>query len=85
MKYLNTLLTHYENRWKKEYLTELREHQKKNDRVPSKQIQVGDVVLISDDTLRRTRWRLGKVVELITCKVALRRMLSSILHTRSLR
>ena len=68
MNYLNTLLLHYENRWKKEYLTELREFQKKNDSVPLKQVQVGDVVLISDEDLPRTRWRLGKVVELITSK-----------------
>ena len=64
--YLNSLLTHYENRWKKEYLTELREFQRNNNRIPDKQVRVGDVVLISDENLPRTRWRLGKVEELRT-------------------
>ena len=67
-KYLKTLLQHYENRWKKEYLTELREFQKLNNRVPEKQIKVGDVVLIEEEGLPRSRWRLGKVHELITSK-----------------
>ncbi len=66
VNYLNTLLTHYENRWKKEYLTELREFQRNNNRIPDKQVRVGDVVLISDENLPRTQWRLGKVEELRT-------------------
>ena len=37
VKYLNTLICHYEKRWKKEYLTELREYQK-NNRLPVKQV-----------------------------------------------
>ena len=68
MVYMNTLLRHYEKRWKKEYLTELREFQKTNNRIPAKQIKIGDVVLIEDEDLPRSRWRLGKVNELITSK-----------------
>jgi hypothetical protein len=64
-KYLNTLISHYENRWKKEYLTELREFQKNKDRSPARQIELGDVVLIEEEGLPRCRWRLGKVDELL--------------------
>ena len=68
VKYLNNLISHYEKRWKKEYLTELREYQRNHDRLPAKQIKIGDVVLIEDEGLPRTKWRMGKVHELLTSK-----------------
>ena len=63
-KYLTTLIEHYEKRWKSEYLTELREYQKCHNRLPAKQVKVGDIVLINEDNLPRSRWRMGKVEEL---------------------
>ena len=50
----------------KKYLTELREYQRNNNGLPDKHVQIGDVVLISDENLSRTRWRLGRVEELLT-------------------
>ena len=67
VKYLNSLISHYEKRWKKEYLTELWEYQK-NNRLPAKRIKIGDIVLIEEEGLPRSRWRMGKVYELITSK-----------------
>lgn len=67
-KYLRTLVDNYERCWKKEYLTELREYQRCNNRLPAKQVKIGDVVLISDDKIPRCRWRLGKVEELLKSK-----------------
>ena len=58
----------HEKRWQKEYLTELREHQKNNNRLPAKQVRIGDVVLIEEEGLPRSRWRMGKVHELLTSK-----------------
>lgn len=68
LKYLRTLFKHYENRWKNEYLTELREFQRNHNKLPAKQLKIGDIVLISDDKLPRNRCRLGKVEELIKSK-----------------
>ena len=68
LKYLNSLISHYETKWKKEYLTELREFHKNHNRLPAKQINVGDVVLIEEEGLPRCRWRLGKVHELMKSK-----------------
>ena len=68
VKYLNSLISHYASRWKKEYLTELREFQKNNDKLPKKQIQIGDIVLIMEEGLPRCRWRMGKVHELMKSK-----------------
>ena len=68
VKYLNTLIEHYDKRWKKEYITELREYQKNKNKIPAQQIKVGDVVLIEEEGLPRARWRLGKVHELFKSK-----------------
>ena len=68
VKYLSSLIAHYENRWRKEYLTELREFQKNRNIIPAKQAKVGDIVLIEEEGLPRCRWRMGKVHELITSK-----------------
>jgi len=59
---------HYEGRWKKEYLTGLREFQKNNSTLPTKQIKVGYIVLIEEEGLRRYRWWIAKVLELFTSK-----------------
>ena len=45
VKYLNTLIVHFEKRWRNEYLTELREHQHLNNNLPAYQAEVGQVVL----------------------------------------
>ena len=68
-EYLETLITHFWNRWYKEYLSELREKhvygcKKDLDDV----IQIGDVVLIKDDKQPRSKWRIGVVSELFISK-----------------
>ena len=68
VKYIRTLIQHYERRWKNEYLTELREYQRSQNKIPAKQVKTGDVVLIHDEKLPRNSWRLGKVEELIQSK-----------------
>ena len=62
--YLKLVLEHFWNRWQKEYLRELREF---NHRYKStgETISVGDIVLIEDEKLARSKWQLGKVVELV--------------------
>ena len=68
VRYLRSLIEQFERRWKHEYLTELREYQRNHNRLPAKQLKIGDVVLISDDKLPRNRWRMGKVEALIPSK-----------------
>ena len=63
-KFLNTVLNHYWDRWRREYLTELREHHNSRNRTPSKLIRLGEVVLIEEDKVPRNRWRVGVVIEL---------------------
>ena len=65
-KVFSRLLEHFWKRWSNEYLVGLREFDycgtKGNQ---SKEAKVGDVVLIHDDSLARSKWRLGEIIELI--------------------
>jgi len=57
------LLQHFQNRWRREYLTVLRESHKGGD-VKDQAVKVGDIVLVHDDT-PRSRWQLAIIEELI--------------------
>ena len=68
---LSKILDHFWNRWSKDYLLELREnhrlkHNSKN--TPNSNINVGDIVLVHDGKLPRSKWRVGRVKELINSK-----------------
>jgi len=62
--YPTTTIQHFRTRWKNEYLTSLREYHKLHQRLPDIP-KVGDVVLIHDDNIHRTRWPPAVVDELI--------------------
>ena len=56
-------------RWKKEYLTNLRENKKINTQNPNQPIiNVVDIVLISEEKLPRSAWRIRIIQELIIGK-----------------
>jgi len=57
------LLQHFQNRWRREYLTALRESHKDGG-VKDQAVKVGDIVLVHDDT-SRSRWQLAIIEELI--------------------
>ena len=73
VKHLNNILNHFWNRWRREYLSELREvhsniaknHPKG---VARSQIAIGDIVIIHDDQLPRRLWKLGKIQEVMRGK-----------------
>ena len=77
MKYIQTLIEHFRNRWNHEYLTELREHQtcgrwstelrehQTCGRLSHKVIELGDIVLIQSDKSNRALRKMGEVIELI--------------------
>ena len=64
-KKLNNLLSHFWERWRKEYLVNLR---KSREPVTTKSehptIQIGEVVIMKEGNLPRSSWRLGRVEEL---------------------
>jgi transposase InsO family protein len=63
-KYLGNVLQHFWERWRNEYLVQLREHQRR----PSSgavEPQVGDVVLIKEEKTPRNQWQIGLVRDVI--------------------
>ena len=65
--YLTRKLNHFWNRWRKEYVTDLRESHKLTGTVPA-QIASGDVVLIYDANEKRGFWKTGIVQDIIVGK-----------------
>ena len=61
------ILEHFWTRWKKEYLTSLKEHQVGTTGKNDQNVKVGDVVLIHDEG-PRISWKLAKIEELIRGK-----------------
>ena len=59
--YLQRLLNHYWKRWKQEYLHRLTVRNKWQKETPP--VQVGDIVLVSEDNTSRGRWPLARVEE----------------------
>ena len=55
-------LTAFENDRSQEYVTQLTAYKKWAQITPA--LQVGDVVLVSDDRLPRLRWKLGRIKEI---------------------
>ena len=64
-RYLQKLMDHLWNRWRREYIPALREsHRLKLDSA-GQTAQIGDIVSVHDESLPRTKWRMGVVHELI--------------------
>ena len=64
-QHLEMVLNHFWNRWRKEYLTELREHHRRTRR-SGKAVQVGDIVCVYEDKIPRQQWKLARIVYLFT-------------------
>ena len=68
-QYLAKLLRHWWNRWKREYLVDLREtHNLSSSHCGEPCIKEGDIVTIHQDKMPRGFWRLGKVETIIQSK-----------------
>ncbi|KAK6172490.1 hypothetical protein SNE40_016128 [Patella caerulea] len=59
-KYLKTVLDHFWNRWRREYVTDLREHHKFNQ-TKGQSVHVGDVVIIYEDKVPRHNWNIARI------------------------
>ena len=68
-EFIATLLKHWWNRWKHEYLVNLCEsHNLATKKIGEANIFIGDVVTVHEDKTPRGFWRLGKVEELLISK-----------------
>ena len=68
-KKLDNLLSHFSEKWRKEYLVNLRESHKTAKPATTKgerpMVQIGDVIVVEEGNMPRSSWRLGKVEGLI--------------------
>ena len=65
-RHLARLRIHFWNRWRREYLADLREHHRSTGKKGAvKEVEIGDVVLVHGEHMKRGSWQMGKVVELI--------------------
>ena len=62
---LDTMLNHFWNRWRKEYVTSLRDTLNTAKQKHSTQIDEGDVVIIYDNKQPRHLWKIGKIDKII--------------------
>ena len=65
---IKNILKYFWKRFQNEYLTKLRERHKNINRSAKCKIEVGELVLINDENLKRHRWRAAVVEELISSK-----------------
>ena len=65
-KHLQNVLNHFRARFRREYLTELREHHRVKRSKKREKINVGDVVTIFEDKIPRQRWTLGRFEKLLS-------------------
>ena len=61
LRYVRTVIEHFSNRWHFEYSTESREYNKASKKIKIFVLNVGDVVLVYDDKLKRCLWKMGRV------------------------
>lgn len=66
MKHLSNVMNHFWNRWREEYLLELRESHRFNKTDGSGTVGLGDIVVVHDESRPRGLWRLARVEKLIT-------------------
>ena len=64
-RYLQRLMDHFWNRWRRENVPALRESHRLKLDSGGQTVQIGDIVSVHDESLPRTKWRMGVVHELI--------------------
>ena len=64
-RYLSTRLAHFWNRWRREYLANLREFHRCRTGSQVRIVQVGDVVTVYEEDKKRGEWKMGVVESLV--------------------
>ena len=67
-RYLSARLTHFWIRWRREYLTDLREFHRNKVSESSKAVRVGDVVTVYEENKKRRDWKMTVIESLIKGK-----------------
>ena len=63
---INNIVNHFWDRWKQKYLLNLREYQKiKHPNKYQQTVNVKDIVIVQEDKMPRSAWKVGIVEEVI--------------------
>ena len=62
------ILSQFTNKWRRDYLLNLREHHQNKTRVKGPTIAVGDMIIVKDDKVKWSFWKLAVVKQLIESK-----------------
>ena len=63
---INNIVNHFWDRWKQEYLVNLREYQKiKHPNKYQQTVNVKDIVIVQEDKMPRSTWKVGIFEEII--------------------
>ena len=68
LKYLSTRLNHFWNRWRREYLANLREFHRRKIQNRDRTVEVGDIVVVYEEEKKRGEWKIGVVESLVKGK-----------------
>ena len=63
--YFSKVRDHFWNRWRCEYMTDLREYHKRKYEGQLRTVIAGDVVIVYEENVKRGFWKIGKVEEVI--------------------
>ena len=64
-RYLAIMRIHFWKKWRKEYLRNLRKHKRGKKGRNSTGVNMGDVVLVFDENLKKGCWKMGRVESLM--------------------
>ena len=64
-QYLSKKKQHFWNRWRREYLADLREFHRGKREGSERVVEKGDVVIVHEDNVKRGNWKMAVVEELI--------------------
>ena len=59
-RYLAKLRIHFWNQWRREYLSDLREHHRNRNGSNNLKVRKGEIVLVHEDHVERGQWKMGK-------------------------
>ncbi len=69
VRYLNDIISHFWQRWRNEYLVELRNAHRNHRKLQEKScVEIGDIMLVHDENHPRSFWRIGRIRDLVTSK-----------------
>ena len=65
VRYLSSKKEHFCTRWHREYLADLREYHKLNHVEPDRIARIGEVVLVHQENISRSSWKVGVIEKVI--------------------